>query len=278
MALTRNDAFVHERVGRYENFSAEGHVGLVVGDEIDLRIFLHHFAHAYAVTSEGPRDSRRSSLQFFDAHGRAMHKVFLREGSDHGAWARLVGRFAAQVDAGPLHVTPAPVRPAERHDSEIDVAGFRAAWLAMTDTHEFFGITRAFGVSRLQALRLAPPSHARRLATTRFSDVLRAAASSDLPIMVFVGSPGCIQIHTGPVERLVVVDGWFNVLDPRFNLHVREDLIDSAWHVTKPTADGDVNSIEYFDRDGQLLCMLFGARKPGKPERGDWRELASGAR
>jgi putative hemin transport protein len=46
--------------------------------------------------------------------------------------------------------------------------------------------------------------------------------------MVFVGSPGCIQIHSGPVKNIKVMNEWLNVLDPDFNLHVREDLIHSS--------------------------------------------------
>ena len=46
--------------------------------------------------------------------------------------------------------------------------------------------------------------------------------------MVFVGNHGCVQIHAGPVHRIEVVRPWLNVLDPRFNLHLREDLVASA--------------------------------------------------
>jgi putative hemin transport protein len=38
MALTRNESAVHEKIGYYQNVSYD-HVGLVVGPDIDLRIF-----------------------------------------------------------------------------------------------------------------------------------------------------------------------------------------------------------------------------------------------
>jgi putative hemin transport protein len=95
--------------------------------------------------------------------------------------------------------------------------------------------------------------------------------------MVFVGSPGCIQIHTGPVVRIERMEmrgmQWLNVLDPGFNLHLREDLVDAVWVVEKPTSDGLVTSVEAFDREGGLMAIFFGARKPGTPEREDWRAL-----
>ena len=68
------------------------------------------------------------------------------------------------------------------------------------------------------------------------------------PIMCFVGNPGCIQIHTGPIYTLKVMGPWFNILDPTFNLHLREDAIHQGWVVRKPTRDGIVTSLELFDR------------------------------
>jgi putative hemin transport protein len=92
--------------------------------------------------------------------------------------------------------------------------------------------------------------------------------------MVFVGNHGCIQIHTGPVKTLRAMGPWFNVLDPGFNLHLREDRIVSAWVVRKPTSDGVVTSLELFDAEDELIATLFGKRKPGEAERGEWRAFA----
>ena len=39
MALTRNESTVHEKVGVYQNISATGHMGLALGEAIDLRLF-----------------------------------------------------------------------------------------------------------------------------------------------------------------------------------------------------------------------------------------------
>jgi len=51
MALTRNDAMVHEKIGVYGNVTVHGAMGLALGI-IDLRIFFNHFTHAFAVTEE----------------------------------------------------------------------------------------------------------------------------------------------------------------------------------------------------------------------------------
>lgn len=271
MALTRNNAAVHEKDGQYEKLSHSGTLGLGLGKDLDLRIFYHHWAHGYAVetaTENGPR----RSLQFFDKSGTAVHKVFLRDHSDVAAYDALVARFRAEDQTPGEHVVGADAPTPQTPDADIDAAAFQRDWLAMTDTHQFFEVLKRHGVSRAQALRLAPDGHAQRVPATAVKRLLDDAAGTGLPIMVFVGNAGMIQIHTGPVKQIRVMGPWVNVLDPGFNLHLREDLVDSAWIVRKPTADGIVSSLELLDAAGMVIAMFFGERKPGQAEREDWRE------
>ncbi len=271
MALTRNEVAVHEKDGAYQQMSHDGGIGLALG-VIDLRVFYRVWASGFAVreiTSQGTR----KSLRFFDAQGQAIHKIFLREHSNHAAFDAFVGRWEMAEQTPGLVVEPAPAPALERPDDAIDVAGFHAAWAALTDTHEFFGMLRQFHVTRSQALRLAERRHAYPVGIGALRQVLEQAAQTALSIMVFVGNRGMIQIHSGPVQNIRALDTWINVLDPGFNLHVREDLLASAWVVKKPTSDGIVTSLELFDQNGTNVAMLFGERKPGQPELLGWRDL-----
>lgn len=271
MALTRNDSAVHEKDGPYQNMSHNGHVGLALGEEIDLRVFYHQWVLGCAVIEETPRGTQKS-VQFFDQHGTAIHKIFLRAHSNHEAFDQLIARWR-NIDQQPgFTATPTPPPVDEKIDSAINVAGFQAAWSGMTDTHQFFGILRDFGLSRTQAYRLAAPQYIRQVDNGALKVILNIAAASALPIMIFVGNNGMIQIHSGPISNVKVMGAWINILDPRFNLHLLEDQIVSSWVVTKPTSDGAVTSLELFDRKGQTIAMLFGARKPGQPELSAWRE------
>lgn len=51
---------------------------------------------------------------------------------------------------------------------------------------------------------------------------------------------------------------WLNVLDPRFNLHLRADHIAEVWAVSKPTQRGPAVSVEAFDARGALILQIFG--------------------
>lgn len=280
MALTRNESTVHEKDGIYQNVSAQGHVGLALSREIDLRLFFMQWHAGFAVTQEAANagHSAMRSLQFYDAAGRAMHKVFAREATDMAAWNALVEHFA-EPSAGYVFRERA-AKPAIKADAEIDVPALTQAWTAMKDTHEFFEMLRKFGAERQQALRLVP-QYCERLSADAITELLGNAAVDGVSIMVFVGSGGCIQIHTGPVSNIQPMDGkdgvrWINVLDKGFNLHLRTDMIANVWAVQKPTSDGVVTSVEVFDAEGNNMAMFFGERKPGQPELQSWRDLVAG--
>ena len=274
MALTRNESVVHEKIGVYRNVSAQGAVGLALGAEIDLRLFLMHW-HVGMHVVERTAKGEQHSLQFFDVHGQAVHKVHARAQSDLQALEQLVQRHA-RPEARPLF-TPGSVQiPADRPDAEVDVASLGQAWSAMKDTHEFFGLLKTYQVGRMQSFRLMEGRHTRRTPLLAVEWLLQRAASAGLPIMVFAGNAACLQIHTGAVHRIETVGPWLNVLDDNFNLHLRADQVAESWLVSKPTADGVVTSLEIFDAQGQLIAMFFGERKPGKPELPAWRTLAQG--
>lgn len=268
MALSRNDWCVHERHGRYDGIEAEGPMGIVLGPDIDLRLFFSQWKHAFAVT-----ENARDSLQFFDGQGVAIHKVYRTEATDAAAWSALVAKFASRELVWP-EATAVPATDAA--EQVADPAALRAHWLGLKDTHEFFGMLRQFKVARLAAMTAAGPDLAQQVPAGTVETVLQSAAASGLPIMCFVANRGIVQIHTGPVHKLVRTGPWFNVLDPKFNLHLNTEAVASSWVVNKPTTDGWVTSLELYTAGGELVVQFFGERKPGKPELTGWRELLLG--
>ncbi len=270
MALTRNDYAVHERKGTYTNATFNGHVGLVANPDIDLRLFMNAWHFGYAV-----QEGDRRSLQFFDKDGEAVHKIYLTEQSNVPAFEALVEKYTSEAQGESPQTTPIDKTVNETPDSEIDVAGFQQAWLELKDTHAFFGLLQKFGVARRQSMRLAPEGHATEISVSSLKRILEGVSERDLDIMVFIGSRGCIQIHTGKTKKLLQTGPWFNVLDPAFNMHLREDAIADVWLVRKPTKDGIVTSLEAFDAAGNMIVQFFGKRKPNIPEREDWRQVVT---
>ncbi len=270
MALTRNDECVHERKGIYLNgdFSSP-HAQLFVGEDIDMRIFLSQWKYAFAVT-----EGDKKSLQFFGKDGLAIHKIYLTKDSNEPAFEALVEKYKSDKQTPGMATELVAPKPAETPDREIDVEGFQNAWRELKDTHDFFMMLRKFGVSRTQALRLAPDeTFAKKIDNEKVVTLLEQASATDLPIMVFVGNRGNIQIHTGNVKKVMWHGSWINVMDPNFNLHLDTAKITETWVVRKPTVDGMVTAVESFNKYGEIIAQFFGKRKPGIPELEAWRDL-----
>ncbi|TCV96197.1 putative hemin transport protein [Luteibacter rhizovicinus] len=276
MVLTRNDYCVHEKKGQYDNVDASGSMGIVLAEDIDLRLFFRHWHFGFAVR-ETSRGRELESLQFFDGDGRAVHKVYLTEGTDRSAWRALVHRYTAAVQSPLLElVDVADPLPSRRPDAEVNVDSLRDGWRALRDPHDFFALLKRHQTTRTQALRLVGDEFAQRVDNGSMRSMLEGAAATEVPLMIFVGSPGVVQIHTGPVKNIKVADPWLNVLDEGFNLHLREGRIVESWVVRKPVPEGVVTSLELYAEDGTQIAQVFGKRKPGVPERDDWRALLAG--
>lgn len=274
MALTRNESAVHERKGHYLNAELENpHVGLFVGEDIDLRIFFANWGSAFAVV-EGTEEKPRKSIQFFAKDGEAIHKIYLTNKSNEAAYNEIVEKFKSENQADFEEVRPIEKKNEFVADEDVDLQAFHKEWVEMKDTHHFFGMLKKHKLDRLQALRLAPKgNYAIKVNNLSFRKAIELAAEMSIPVMIFVGNGGMIQIHTGEVKKLVDHNDWFNILDPEFNLHLKESNIVESWIVRKPTEDGIVTAIELFDENGEHILQLFGKRKPGIPELNDWREI-----
>lgn len=94
MALTRNEAVVHEKDGIYQGFTKEGPIGLCNNEDIDLRLFFFAWHAGFAVTESGRYGQPMHSLQFYDQHGTAVHKIYVRPQTEMQAWEQVVQAFA----------------------------------------------------------------------------------------------------------------------------------------------------------------------------------------
>ena len=222
---------------------------------------------------EQTRGGPRKSLQFFDKEGQAIHKVYLTSESDEAAYDALVEKHRNIQQDTFIDIDAYEKKAADTPDDQVDWKEFRAAWEGLKDTHDFFPMLRKFKVGREQALTHIGSDFAYQVENDSARRVLDSVRDKQCEMMVFVGNRGCIQIHTGPVEKLVEYGPWYNVLDPMFNLHLREDHIARTWVTKKPTEDGTVTALEIFDGEGELIATFFGKRKPGIPELELWREI-----
>lgn len=273
LALTRNDSVVLEKVGVYDRYKKGRNASLMLGSEIDMRMFPSAWVHGFAVEKETDTGVKRS-LQFFDGHGEAVHKIHARANTNLDAWQELVDRLTLPEQNPGLLSTVVPFEVPQRPAlNKARQAELHKRWQAMTDTHQFVGILKDLDLHRLNALSLAEEDYAWTLDPSAVTALLHHAANDALPIMCFVFNRGCIQIHGGPISNVVEKGPWFNIMDEQVHMHLRTDHIAEVWAVRKPVTEGHVTSVEVFDRDGIQIMQFFGVRGEGRKEQDYWREL-----
>jgi putative hemin transport protein len=280
MSLTRNDSCVLEHKGPFQRIDIMGKLpnamATVIGP-IESRVFFKAWTFGFAVMQQTP-NGLQQSIQIFDEAGTAITKIFLQEekngktGSNQQAFDELVKDFTSTYQSQNLKTSK--VQDAESKPlSEVDQSGLLADWSALKDTHDFYGMLMKHKVNRLDAVVLAKDKFSHRIPADSLRTILERASEEKLPIMIFVGNRGNLQIHQGKVQTIHVMEQWLNVLDPDFNMHLREDHVETVWVVKKPTTDGVVTSVEVYDKAKNLIVQFFGLRKPGIPELEGWRKL-----
>lgn len=283
MSLTRNNSCVLEHKGSFQKVDIMGspaHKMATVIGPIESRVFFSAWKYGFAVKQPTPHGIQQS-LQIFDEGGTAVTKIFLqaagagnKPASNQEAYDKIVADFKAPVQKTEIEVVKVQEAPTASI-TQVDKEALLTEWAAMKDTHDFFGMLRKHRVNRLDAVVLAEGRFTYKIQKDGLQKMLETAAADHLPIMVFAGNRGNLQIHQGKVQTIRVMDNWLNVLDPDFNMHLREDHIDGVWVVEKPTTDGVVTGIEVFDANKEMIVQFFGLRKPGIPELTKWRELVA---
>ncbi len=275
LLITRGDAVVHEVTGCYRDLHVKNGIGIAMGD-VDVRLFLRNWRYGFIL--DNPYTQRRS-LQFFDAYGQAVHKVFATDETDMQAWHRLVSVFEDTIDAGDMDIWMMPQAKIQLPTLvDYEIKRFRQEWDELQDVHEFYELLKGYALdtNRSKAFELAGKTRAYRLTTESVENLLTALSLNEVASKIIVGNTGCIQIFAGQVKQLVRYGPWFNVLDPKFNLHLDTNQIDQVWLVKRPSRFGQITSVEAMDAQGETILTLFGVQDAYSTERDEWREIVCG--
>lgn len=269
MALTRSDAVVHEVSGHFTEPHFHGDTALFFRPGLDTRYFLNTWKFIFAVNENG-----RLSLQIFDAHGHAAHKIYLQASSDVDAYQQLVAAFRTPQQRQHLPVEPAkPATPAPLVDMSLDAGALRESWSQIRDVHEGNRIIRSQGGNRRAIYRALGKGYTQLLPASSVETLLAALAAQQIPLMLFGMNDCAVQSYGGPIHKLLQTGPWFNVLDPGFNLHLRIGDIGEVWRLRKPSEDGWVNTLDVFDQQGNEIMVMTDNRGRGQQESPVWTNL-----
>ncbi len=272
MSLTRNEACVLEHKGTFESIEViQDQMATVIGP-IETRAFFHGWKHFVRLTFEKQGKTVRS-VQVYDNFGDAVTKVFLENDDHNDVFDNL------PVLNTPLHDIPkVETSKSTSVPDNFDRNDFVKAWKNINDPHDFFGMLREFEIGRYAAMEQAEGDCTFPFPTQKIPELLEELVQANMPVMIFAGNRGNIQIHQDHIHHIVPLEQpngrfWINIMDPEFNMHLRMDLLGNAWVVYKPSEDGPVWSIECYDKKGDLAVQFFGLRKPGIPQPEEWKAL-----
>lgn len=269
---TQSDGSIIEARGIAVPAEWSGRRGVLRVGASRVRIQLDQWYFGYAVQAAG-----RESLQFFDAAGRSILKIRLEPESMADRWTQLVRRFTA-ADQNPWEPTVRAATPATTlADAAVDVAALHAAWDALQSPQDFTAMLRRLGISRAQAARLAGTSRARAVSPGSFASMLRTAASAMLPLALSIETPGVTHTYAGMVRRVEDRDDLLMVVEPGLRLYVSEAHVAAAWVVRRPTPQGPISSLQYFDAQDNLILMVCGNAQPGEAGVERWERLLASA-
>lgn len=272
--MVRNDHAVHEKNTQIQPLKKTPHVVMAIEvGGYDVRMFPKHWQHVIAYDFQS-RGSTMRSIQFYDAVGNALQKIYLKS-DDDALWQAIVDDFKQDNLPQFAALTAKEPTVAVLLNTD-DKNAFHTRWKEMSNTHQFFGLLADYKLNRLQAFEQAPQGYAFKVDTEVVETMYRTAAEKEVPLINFVGNDGVIQIQTGTVKNISRLQGWLNIFDGKhngFTLHLDDTGVASTWLVLRPTKDGIVSCLECLDQNGQTIISIFGQRLEGQAELDTWREV-----
>lgn len=153
-------------------------------------------------------------------------------------------------------------------------------WRGMTDVHHFYPMLQQYNISKLDAFRSVPDDLAAQVDRQSVIEVLKTIEKEKSPFMAFVGNEAVIQVYTGPIRKIVHLQASEKLVvhgDTREGekavMKIALSEIDQAWVVNKKSKQGDITSLEIFDKQGNHIAQFYGQRAEGEPQDERWSAL-----
>ncbi|MDO4728264.1 MAG: ChuX/HutX family heme-like substrate-binding protein [Bacteroidota bacterium] len=275
MVLTRNEECVHEEKGLFQEVEVMDNNQLRVNNEnINLRIDLNSISKVFGVTDHSAHGTQQS-IQFFDKSGEAIHKIYLTADSNQQTYDAILEQYRSSDQLSQEAVSEVnKLIKDEKPDVEVDLEGFHSAWKSLESACHFGKLIESFGLTRIQALRLAPSDYyADKIDNNSIVKMLEEVAKAKVPVVISVSNAYVYQTFKGIIRKTMWHQTWYNIMDPDFNLHLDMSKIAATYVVRKPSNSGTVTSIEAYNEMGELIVHFFSPNAELDTEQSAWREI-----
>lgn len=281
-----NHTTIHSKYAKFADLKLGERMGLALnpdyqhGQAFDVRLFLDHYQHALAISSSTPTN-HPVCLIFFDAYGQRINQLIPTNPDQQALdfWQTTIHIHAANADL-PITLTVAQTKtPWQPYLlSEQAKQDFHQDWLSMTDIHQFQQILSRHHLDRANGYHQAPPQLAHPLQPTALMPLFEQLVSEHIPVMIFSGNRGMVQIQTGPITHLQTHKNYVRLGNDhlgQFTLHIAQDAIAQLWWVKRPSAPGGyIISLEAFDIYGESMFSIFGLRAEHTKQDHRWQAIS----
>ena len=236
LSLTRNVHAAHENLAFYKHASSSDGVGMVLSDELSMRLMFSRWEYGY-LFEECKSTALERSVQFFNEFGVPVHKIFLLPHSHHWYFEDLAKKWADS------NQEPGVIVQDKLRIEQCSARGAMAAMIEERNAHQ-----REF---------IEPDA---------MSFLLSWAANAKLPLNITVQNDGADQSHEGVLDEVKSRQDWLHLSNQQFNCHLQMTpaLKIQVNHHVKPY------SIEMFDHSGFLLALIALSMRATQAEREIW--------
>lgn len=274
MVLTRNDTVVLEHSGILNLEEYES--GLIGWRADEWQTEFELSCWDYAIWIEG---EARPTIQFYDAAGDAIHKIFAVKETDVSAFTRIIEPFLqdpydwareagvgatflnADRDTGIEHWFFTKLKnqitgqEGTTNCQMIDKEALLLDWRLLAHRNNIGPLFKQYKISRPRGYALLSEG-VFQLEYALLQHLFTSVKEQQLGVKITVTNAGALQTHRGGLNKMVTVGPWFNVLDPKFNMHLMESEIATVWLLTKGFDDDYLAHIECFDQHERLVLSL----------------------
>ncbi len=239
MSLTRNAHAVHENLAFYKHTSSSDGVGMVLSEELTMRLMYEKWEHGY-LFEECKSTILQRSLQFFDEFGTSVHKIFLLPHSHHWFFDELAKRWAdSNQEPGII------VQEKLAHDQQI---------------------------KKGTSTSIIEERHANQQESINLDVVQSLLCSSvelKLPLIITVQNDGVNQSHDGILGEVRDHNNWLHLINEQFNCHLQLALMPKIFINNQESP----YSIEMMNEEGFLLASIAVSPRATSADSQDWEDL-----
>ncbi|MDR2863682.1 MAG: hypothetical protein LBV54_07425 [Puniceicoccales bacterium] len=214
LVLARNDGAVLEK-DSVLHFEEKDHYFIATGDGVRLAFGKASLAHVFVVHAE---KWVRRGIQFFDASGNAVFKLYFRDDAKIPAFDEWIKPWLS-ADQSPALATipvPAPALPPTH-----------------CGAHAHEGTSGHCGAHKSVATLINLPPES-------YKTLLEAAAKSGEPITLSLANANSFFSVTATIQKTAPSGPWFNILDDTLHMHLSVDAVKSASAFLGAASSGDI--------------------------------------